>query len=110
MTNAANGNESAEVLQVARRNNGESNVCGFRDFLEALQCLDDQICGGWIYDLVEDAEVDGGNFLVAGASRISLHDLAEDVLHNFVEVVLVECVCERFVALLNIISQIGELR
>lgn len=67
MTNAADGDEGAEVLQVARRDDGEGDARSLLGFLlEGLQSADDEVGGRRARDLVEDAEVDRRKILALG--------------------------------------------
>lgn len=108
MANAADGDDCSVILQVARRDDGESNVGGSCRLLESLQRLYDQICWRRIHDLVEDSEVDGRDVLAV--CRIALHNLAQNVFHNFVEMVFVERVGQRFVTPFNFVSEFCQLR
>lgn len=108
MPDAADGDERAVVLQAARRNNGGCNLGRGGRRLEGIQRFDDQIGRRRVHDLVEDSEVDGGNMF--GIRRISLHDLAQNIFHDFVEMVLGERRGERLVAPLDVVRQVGQLR
>lgn len=108
MADAANGDEGAKVLQVARRDDGEGDSrcrCGF---FERLQSVDDEACGRRARDLIEHAEVDCRNILALG--RETLKNLPESVLHDLVEMRFVEGLCQSLVPLLHLESQVGQLR
>lgn len=108
MADAADRNEGAKVLQIARRDDGEGDSCCLCGFLEGLQSVDDEAGRRRTHDLVEDAKVDRRNVLAF--DRVALQDLPERVLHDLVEVGLVESLGQRLVPLLHFQCQIGQLR
>lgn len=106
MADAADGDERAIVLQVTRRDNGECKFRCRRCLSESFQRLDDQISRRWIHDLIEDPKVNRGNVFTF---RIALHDLTQDVLHDFVKMILIERIRERLVSSLYIICHVSQL-
>lgn len=106
VANAADRDERAKVLQVARRDNSECEFSGGRRLSESFQRLDDQVCRRRVHHLVEDSEVNRRN---AFTLRVALHDLTQDVFHDFIEMVLIERVRKRLVTSLYFICHVSQL-
>lgn len=102
MADAADGDKRAVVLQVAGWDDCECDIGRFRLPLKGRQRLNNQVRWGGIHDLVEDSEVNCRNVVVA-VGRVAFQDLTQNVLHDFVEVILVERFRHLLVPLLRII-------
>lgn len=107
MADSADGDKRAVVLQVAGRDDCECDIGRFRLPLKGRQRLNNQVRWGGIHDLVEDSEVNRRNVVAVG--RVAFQDLTQNVLHDFVEVVLVERFLHLLVPLLRIICQVSQL-